>query len=58
MGSWTLLFSVGAALAGVLAFLGLVADEVAAIEVHLAHRSRFEAEQEARRRAREAEEDD
>ncbi len=54
MGSWTLLLALGSGLAGVLVFVGLVADEIAAIEVHLAHRSRLQDEQLAKQRARRA----
>ena len=55
MGSWELFFTIGGALVGVLAFLGLVADEIRAIELHLEHRRRIEAEEAARRRAAEIE---
>lgn len=51
MGSWELLFSVGGALVGGLAFLALVADEIQAIELHLEQRRRIEAEEAVKRRA-------
>ena len=55
MGSWSLLFSIGGALAGVLVFLALVTDEVRAIELHLEYRRRIEAEEAAKRRGQENE---
>jgi len=55
MAAWGVLLSIGGGLAGVLVFLGLVADEVCAIESHLAYRRRIEADAAARRQALEAE---
>ena len=54
MESWSLLLSVGGALAGVLVFLGLVSDEVRAIELHLEYRRRIESEEAAKRQGQES----